>query len=133
MRINYWPTIGLTAGLACGTGDGLDTKLSTELQQARIVVLAGPPGADTTKSKAGAKSDSECALRLRDDNTGTIYQLAQSTKRQPRGAPTGPAVLPEYGDYSVHPNGSGEGGSSRVRFDCSSLRPLGIVPARAGR
>ncbi len=133
MRIRYWPTIVLGAGLACSSGDGLDTKLSTELQHARVVVLVGPPSADTTKPKTGAKSDSKCALRLRDDNTGTVYQLAQSTKRQPDGAPSDPAGWPEYGDYSVHLNGGGQGGSSRIRFDCASLQPLGVVSAPPGR
>lgn len=128
MRIPHWPIVLLGASLACSSGDGLDTKLSTELQHARIVVLVGPPSADTTMPKAGAKSDSKCALRLRDANTGTVYQLAQSTKRQPDGPPSDPAGWPEFGDYSVHVNGRGQGAAAESGSTVPHCNPLVSCP-----
>lgn len=117
--------------VACGSTDGLDTKLSTELQRARFLVLLWPPDSGSSTPSATPPSHTKCALRLRDENTGTIYQLAQATKQEPADGRGNPADWPELGDYSVHRRESdGSGGSHRVRIDCGTWKPLGIVAAR---
>lgn len=68
------------AGTACSAGDGLDTKLSTELVNARFSVLEWPPPPGATRPPETQPAHTKCGLRLRDENTGTVYTLSQSAK-----------------------------------------------------
>jgi hypothetical protein len=125
------------AGHGCGRADGLDTKLSTELVNARFTVLEWPPPPGSTTPPETQPEYTKCGLRLRDGNTGTVYVLSRSTKQEPADGAGGPSTWPEQGDYSVHPSGAAVapgGGTHLVRIECGPFKVLGLVEAkRLGR
>lgn len=122
-------TGGLYA-MGCGEGDGLDTKLSTELAIARFSVVLWPPALGSTTPSPTQPAHTKCAMRLKDENTGTFHVLTRSTKQEPPGGAGDPSTWAEYGDYSPQVPGKTSGASHWVRIDCGPWKPFGIVPAR---
>ncbi len=127
------PVVVLSAVAGCRS-DGLDTKLSTELQRARLAVRDWPPLPGSKEPSTTKPPQTACALHLVDETTGTIYQVAQSRKAKPNGGSDDPTTWPEQGDYSVHrPGGDGRGGAALVRIECGTWKVLGIVSSPAPR
>ena len=126
------PTAAFLALIAsCGPKDGLDTKLSTELANARFVVTLWPPEEGSLTPSATQPAHTKCGMQLKDETTGTIYQLATSTKKMPPDGPPDPANWPEYGDYSIHKaEENSSGATHRVRIQCGSWKPLAVMTAR---
>jgi hypothetical protein len=121
----------LALAAACGRSDGLDTKLSTELSNARFVVILWPPEIGSTTPSATQPAHTKCAMRLQDEKTGTFYVLSQSAKEEPPGGAGDSSTWPEHGDYTVQLEGKSSGASHRVRIDCGTWKVLGMVPARS--
>jgi hypothetical protein len=127
------PFVVLGAVAGCRS-DGLDTKLSTELQRVRLVVRDWPPLPGSKEPSATKSPNTACALHLVDETTATIYQIARSHKTKPDGGGNDPTTWPEQGDYSVHhPGDDGPGGDALVRIECGTWKVLGIVSSRATR
>jgi hypothetical protein len=133
MRLVITPMLVVVTVAACRT-DGLDTKLSTELQQARLVVLDWPPHPDSTAPSTTKPPHTACALHLLDEVTGTRYQVSRTHRTRPDGGSDDPSTWPETGDYSVHrAGGRGNAGDARVRIECGTWKILGLVSARSDR
>ena len=124
------------AGLACRPGDGLDTRLSSELADARFTVLEWPPPPGSTTPSATQPAHTKCGLRLRDENTGTSYFLNRSSKQEPANGAGDPSAWPEQGDYAAVPPGAALAPGSAthlVRIECGSFKVLGVVEAARGQ
>lgn len=131
MRHLIASVVAIAAVAGCRS-DGLDTKLSTELQQARLVVRDWPPHPDSTEPSTTKPPHTACALHLVDQATGTTYQVARTQKTKPEGGSDDPETWPELGDYSIHhPGGSGRAGDARVRIECGTWKILGIVSSKS--
>ncbi|MCI0460205.1 MAG: hypothetical protein L0Z62_24910 [Gemmataceae bacterium] len=127
--------VACIAASACDRGDGLDTRISTELSQATFVVTEWPPDSGQTTPRPaalGAPPHTKCALRLRDSRTGTEYVLMRSTLSPPGDGGGRREDWPEQGDYAPYqPGVSVAPPSHLVRIACGTWRVVGVVPSGA--
>jgi hypothetical protein len=92
------------------------------------VILEGPIPPDSQKP---GLTHSACPIHLRDTGAGWEFALRHEQVRvaDPK---TNPSSWPHEGDYEIILPGAREHhGTARVRIDCKTLRPLGMVNAGA--
>ena len=119
----------LPLAAACGRADELDSKLSTDLINARFVVILWPPELGSATPALSQPAHTKCAMRLKDQTTGKLYILAKSVKDEPKEGTGDPSSWSEHGDYVViRPDENSSGASHRVRIECGTWKVLGIVP-----
>ena len=118
------PTVCLLVSFisACRRSEAALGALGSELANAHLVALAGPPPPDSAKGIF-----SKCPTRLRDTRTGLEWWL-QRERLVPTDSVANPRLWPHEGDYEIAYQDHLPGHASAwVRISCSSLTPLGIV------
>ena len=107
--------------------------MSTELTMARLSpVLWDTPGSTTATDPNGPPPNA-CALRLRDLNTGTEYQIQRrtSTRTNPEAPPGTPSLWAQHGDYMrIIEDPSAGRPSVYVRVTCGTWKVDSLVSVK---
>lgn len=105
----------------------------SELTSARLIPVLWDTPDSSTATASNGPPPSTCALRLRDENTGTEYQLQRrhASWTNP-DAPAGTAAIwAQKGDYMrILPDPPTGPPSSYVQVECGTWKVIGLVASR---